>query len=826
MDAPETNGTLPVELTSAMRWVVWRRIVRDGKADKPPYDFRTGRPGDVTDPAVWSSYPTAVAEAASGGFDGVGYVFTPADRITGIDLDRALDARGVPHDWAMRVVHGLDSYTEISPSGTGLHIFVRGGLAGRSRHKVGGFGPDGTGAVEVYDRGRYFTVTDRHLAGTPRAIEERQEELDAFCREWFPPANGANGANGKEAEPRPGDCDDEFVLRMARTSKGHERFCRLYDDGEITGFESHSNADLSLCSRLAFWTGGKAAAVDRLFRRSALMRDKWDRRSGAVTYGERTIAVAMQGHSSFFDAGTDPDGDEAATEEATATTATDWEPPILDESLPAEPFPLDVLPPELGFLVFEAGQCLTCPADFPAFAALCVAGGAIGRTLAVKVKESWAESPTIYGAIVARPGSTKSSALSLITRPLWVLSEELLAKYRRDIERHKIEQAQEGAVPGPAPVLARVVVNDTTCEALAPLLAENPHGLIMVRDELTAWVAGLNQYKAGGRGSDRQFFLSAWSGTPVTVDRKGDRDKGPIHIPHPFLCVVGSLTPDMLGELADERGRDDGFLDRLLFAFPEPVKIRWNPEAVSEDSLEAWTQAVRRLHARHMTEDARGHPCPRFARMSPEALARYAAWFNDHETESEQDDFPRHMVGVWSKLKAYCARFALILDQLHRVYDPTDDGSDVTIGLASVERAIRLTDYFKNHCRRVRGLLRGAVGENPDARAILKWVLHGERAEFSERDVRKNFPGRFGGPESDLVHALGWLKARHLIRPVAPAKPRDGSSKPPAKAGRPATPRYEVNPALLGGGGSVHSDGSVHGSGVFRDGSTGPDEEP
>jgi hypothetical protein len=183
-------------------------------------------------------------------------------------------------------------------------------------------------------------------------------------------------------------------------------------------------------------------------------------------------------------------------------------------------------------------------------------------------------------------------------------------------------------------------------------------------------------------------------------------------------------------------------------------------------------------------------PRPFLADFEPEALGVYAEWFNANQVETEQDDFPRHLDGAWSKMRAYCARFALILDQLHRAYDPTDDGSSATIRAASVRRALKLTDYFRNHCRRVRAMLRGAIGENPDARAILKWIAHTERREFSERDVRHNFPGRFGGSDVDLGHALGWLKGRHCIRPVVVEK------KPPSR-GRPASQRFEVNPALF-----------------------------
>jgi primase-polymerase (primpol)-like protein len=95
------------------------------------------------------------------GYGGIGFVFTPEDDLCGVDLDGCLDPEtGEIEGWAQEIIEELDSYTEISPSGTGVHVLVRGTLpAGRNRK----------GRFEAYDRGRYFTVTGRHLAGTPRA---------------------------------------------------------------------------------------------------------------------------------------------------------------------------------------------------------------------------------------------------------------------------------------------------------------------------------------------------------------------------------------------------------------------------------------------------------------------------------------------------------------------------------------------------------------------------------------------------------------------------------------------------------------------------------
>jgi primase-polymerase (primpol)-like protein len=153
------------------QWLCWRIEDRDGKPTKVPYDPSTGEKAESTNPKTWTSYEKARGACRDHGYEGIGFVFTPEDDLCGVDLDRCLDPEtGEIEGWVQEVIGELNSYTEISPSGTGVHILVRGELpAGRNRK----------GRFEAYDRGRYFTVTGKHLAGTPQTIERRQEELQS-----------------------------------------------------------------------------------------------------------------------------------------------------------------------------------------------------------------------------------------------------------------------------------------------------------------------------------------------------------------------------------------------------------------------------------------------------------------------------------------------------------------------------------------------------------------------------------------------------------------------------------------------------------------------
>ncbi|MGB7901438.1 MAG: phage/plasmid primase, P4 family [Halobacteriota archaeon] len=140
----------------------------------------------------------------------------------------------------------------------------------------------------MYDSGRFFTVTGAHLKGSPFSIESRQDELDAFYTEVF-----NDDKAGEKGLPRTTTRSlDDTLLAKATSAKNGKKFKRLYYEGDVSGYPSVSEADLAVCSELAFWTNGDQKWIDRLFRESAIFRSKWDEQHGVRTYGELTIEKA------------------------------------------------------------------------------------------------------------------------------------------------------------------------------------------------------------------------------------------------------------------------------------------------------------------------------------------------------------------------------------------------------------------------------------------------------------------------------------------------------------------------------------------------------
>ena len=293
-----TTATIDVvdisqDLKDRRAWVTWRAEARAGRIIKPPYNPQTGRLASCADPATWASFEEALAACQGGDFDGIGFQLGPP--FVGIDLDHCRDPEtGVIRAEAMAIIDELDSYTEVSPSGEGVHILVKGELSAGRRRTTG---------VELYDRDRYFTVTGNHVAGTPLTIEPRNAELAALHARLFggqttPPAPGA-------VEPRPARptasplgehasasmTDEELIARMLSSGNGQE-VGRLWAGDWQDKYQSQSEGDLALCSNLAFWTDRDVERMDRLFRQSGLFRPKWDEHRGSRTYGEATIAKA------------------------------------------------------------------------------------------------------------------------------------------------------------------------------------------------------------------------------------------------------------------------------------------------------------------------------------------------------------------------------------------------------------------------------------------------------------------------------------------------------------------------------------------------------
>ena len=285
---------IPQELKNNASFCVWKMEKRQGKPTKIPYNPKIGALARTNDPSTFSDFGTAMKTYALGGWDGIGY--RVSEGIGAIDIDHCIREDGSLNDVAASIMSFFpDAYFERSPSGTGLRGFFR--LSPDFVYdKTVYYINNRKHGLEVYLPGasnRFVTVTgDVYRSGSvTRNDEALQNALDTFMRR-------ANRVEGSRIEA----CsylDDDAVIEHASRSESGEKFKLLYEGHWEEGYDSQSDADMALVSILAFWCGNVEEQVDRIFRTSGLMREKWDRRTGDSTYGQITIRNAVASNSTI-----------------------------------------------------------------------------------------------------------------------------------------------------------------------------------------------------------------------------------------------------------------------------------------------------------------------------------------------------------------------------------------------------------------------------------------------------------------------------------------------------------------------------------------------
>lgn len=278
---------IPNELKMMAQWVLWKYEDRNGKKTKVPYQA-DGSAAQANNRNTWSTFATAVKFYTEyDEFDGIGFVFSRQDNLIGVDIDKCV-VDGQANSFASEIIDTLDSYTEFSPSGNGIHIIIRGNLP----QSVMGTGRKNTQhGLEIYQYGRFFTFTgDRENSNE---IYERTDELAEVFEQYFDDSDIQGRVNLADFEKDEIKFSNaELWEKMFRSRNGDE--IRALFNGESSG--DRSSDDLALCNHLAFWTGKSAIRMDTMFRESGLMRDKWDVihfTQTNETYGERTIATAI-----------------------------------------------------------------------------------------------------------------------------------------------------------------------------------------------------------------------------------------------------------------------------------------------------------------------------------------------------------------------------------------------------------------------------------------------------------------------------------------------------------------------------------------------------
>lgn len=287
---------IPAELRPLKQWVLWKYVWKweddtrtKGVWSKVPF-ATNGSAAASDNPNTWAKFESAVLayEQNLSGYDGIGFVFDKSGDLVGVDLDNCLHA-GQFSPFALRVCEKLNTYTEVSPSGTGLHLIGRAKDLDLVRKRI----KFKDNEIEVYNNGRYFTFTGGLGSEFALPVNDVKPALETILKAITPP---------EPNKPAPAQSADFSKLSVETRLKMavRDEKTRRWFDGDTSDFgDDDSRADLALCRKLAYWSDGNAEILDGMFRLSKLFRAKWDERRGNQTYGEMTIQKILASQENY-----------------------------------------------------------------------------------------------------------------------------------------------------------------------------------------------------------------------------------------------------------------------------------------------------------------------------------------------------------------------------------------------------------------------------------------------------------------------------------------------------------------------------------------------
>lgn len=350
-------------------------------------------------------------------------------------------------------------------------------------------------------------------------------------------------------------------------------------------------------------------------------------------------------------------------------------------------FPVKAFPEEVSSIIQQTKDSLLFPVDFTGSSILVAASIALGTQYKIEVMPGYIQSASLYCALVGNPGVNKSAPLKFILSPIEEIHKELHKDYMIEKkEYNRLNEEEKKLQPEPKP--RGLLLSDSTFESVIKYLENNPHGIGIYNDELASWTKNFNRYS---NGSDNEYWLTIWSNNPLIKSRASD---DPIYIDYPFASVIGTIQNNILSRQANKIG-DNGFFDRFLYAYPRDLKKRsWleSNYTLSNTVESQWKKIINGLFTLRSNQfsslEVKTNAIP-FSQEGKELINWYQAMITHSSNQSESDKIK----GVLAKLEMITIRLSLIQEAINCVIkkQPLRE-----ISLISVERAIRLSCYFKS----------------------------------------------------------------------------------------------------------------------------------
>ena len=783
-------GDIPTELKSRKAFLLWKTTEINpttGKFIKIPFypcsrKNRHGRQGDAADLANLGTWDEAMAALnADKSFAGIGIGLLPEWNIVALDVDHCVVNGKVRDDVAMLID---ETYSEISPSGTGIRAFWR-GEAKNGKNNATGF--------ELYHSSQFVTITGNWFTDGPIAplSNEKRSQLETLARSPVKPSKISSTDRIKEAAQN--DPRLQAIIKAGLYERdmggGKHSICCPFEDQHSDLGRSGGDADT------VYYQPNTEGYAEGWIH--CLHTHGNDQGSYWAKIGYSPLAVAGQAILAKYQS---PDGGGWPVPQ-----------PIPDDLPPVPLFDLALLPDAFRPWITDIAERMQISPDIPAVGAVTALSSAIGRRVQIRPKanDDWTVVPNLWGCVVAPPGFMKSPALTEVMKPLHRLESEAhhayesahtaweAAKERTAIANKaatsasiaKLKKDPKAEITASLdepdePLATRFTVNNFSLEALGEVLKANPKGVLAFSDEIHGLL--MMSQKPGNEGLN-DFLLSAWAGDGAfTLDRivRGIR-----RIQHVCVAVLGGIQPGRLVEhvrgATHGGGEDSGLIQRFqLMVWPD-MRGDWKlvdrmPDKAARDAAErvfervvspfhALTGAIKTLGGDEDTIDIR--------RFDTDAQLVFFSWFEELEREIRGHTLPPVMASHLSKYRSLVPSLALI-------FAVADDVRGA-IPLRCLEQAIGWAKYLRPHAERVYACTTHA--DTRHARALLAKIKDGSITDgFTPRDVYKK--------GWRLLDKLGVTKATDLLADLDYLLPIE--TRNPA-GGRPSV-TFNINPKGIG----------------------------
>jgi hypothetical protein len=357
-------------------------------------------------------------------------------------------------------------------------------------------------------------------------------------------------------------------------------------------------------------------------------------------------------------------------------------------------FPVEIFPEQVRDYILMCNKTLNNSIDYMGCSLLFLTSIIVGNSYQVEIKKGWKESANIWLALIGKAGVGKTPSISSITFPLERANNREIKKYIKDVmayeEYSDLDKKEKELVQEVhKPKKSQFIVNDVTLESLIELHNENKNGIGVLKDELAGFFKDMNKYREGG---DKEHWLSSWSGKQINLNRKTAKSS---FVERACLPILGGIQPSIMDTFYTDENKDNGFIDRMLFSYPEMSIDYYSEYEMKQEHLDWYDNYILRFYENtkksiKYTEDWEIEPV--IATFTPDAKEEFVRVQNKLTDSQNSDEENEYMKSMLPKQKAYMARFSLIINTLESL-ENKDVFRDV-IEVKSVLKAEILSDYF------------------------------------------------------------------------------------------------------------------------------------